>query len=245
MFKNLERRDFMINRRNFIKGVSAGLLAAGTYDLLGLFPEKKVFAAENLSVKTRYGTFNGFLDKNGVKTWLGIPFAQPPIKNLRWQAPQSLQPSDKTFDAKKFGFKEIQISDPIADASEIPQSEDCLTINIWKRSEKKNLPVMVFIHGGAFSFESASDPLYYGSNFAAASDVVLVSFDYRMNVFGFMNFAAIDSNFEDTGYLGMKDQVAALMWVKENIAEFGGDPDNVTIFKPFFINFFVRLFFVA
>ena len=89
---------------------------------------------------------------------------------------------------------------------------------------------MVFIHGGAFAFESTSDPLYQGSNFAAANDVVLVSLEYRMNVFGFMNLASVDSAFEDSGYLGMKDQVAGLQWVKDNIAEFGGNPDNITIF---------------
>ena len=215
-----------LTRREFIKGAAMSFLAINT---LGILPNN-AFASDNCAVKTKYGTFNGFVDENGVKTWLGIPFAQPPVGKLRWRAPQPLKPTNKSFDAKKFGFKEIQISDPIADASEIPQSEDCLTLNIWKRSEKKNLPVMVFIHGGAFSFESASDPLYYGSNFAAANDVVLVSFDYRMNVFGFMNFAAIDSSFEDSGYLGLKDQVAALQWVKENIAEFGGNPDNITIF---------------
>ena len=90
-----------------------------------------------MSVKTRYGTFNGFLDEKGVKTWLGIPYAQPPIKNLRWQAPQPLQQSDKTFDAKKFGFSAIQEIDPMEVASKNPQSEDCLTLNIWKKSEKK------------------------------------------------------------------------------------------------------------
>ena len=103
-------------------------LAVNTLDFL----PNNAFAAENCAVKTSYGTFNGFIGKNGVKTWLGIPFAKPPVGNLRWSAPQPLKPSDKTFDAKKFGFKEIQISDPIADASEIPQSEDCLTINMPK-----------------------------------------------------------------------------------------------------------------
>ncbi|MBR4382068.1 MAG: carboxylesterase/lipase family protein, partial [Selenomonadaceae bacterium] len=189
----------------------------------------KVFAADNCTVKTRYGNFNGFVDENGVKTWLGIPFAQPPVGKLRWRAPQKLQPSDKTFDAKKYGFKPVQFYDGEG-VSKMPESEDCLKLNLWKRGDGKNLPVMVFIHGGAFAFESASDPIYHGSNFAAANDVVLVSVEYRLNVFGFMNFASIDSSFEDTGYLGMKDQIAALQWVKENIAEFGGNPDNVTIF---------------
>ena len=186
----------MINRRNFIKGVSAGLLAAGTYDLLGLFPEKKVFAADNLIVKTRYGTFNGFFDKNGVKTWLGIPYAKPPIKNLRWQAPQPLQTSDKTFDAKKFGATAVQFVDPTEDANSYKnQSEDCLTLNIWKKSEKNNLPVMVFIHGGGFSVGGSVDSLYNGSNFAAENEIILITINYRLNVFGFMNFGAIDKNF--------------------------------------------------
>ena len=89
---------------------------------------------------------------------------------------------------------------------------------------------MVFIHGGGFQGGGSSDPLYNGSNFAAAQDVVIVTINYRLNVFGFVNFSTIDSSFEDSGYLGIKDQVAALAWVKENIAAFGGNPDNITVF---------------
>ena len=187
--------------------------------------------SENLSVKTRYGTFNGFVDERGVQTWLGIPFAQAPVRKLRWQAPQPLQPSDKTFDATKMGFAAVQMIDENEGASKNPQSEDCLTLNIWKRSDKKNLPVMVFIHGGGCQSGGGSDPLYNGSNFAADNDVILVNFNYRLNIFGFVNFAAIDKNFEDCGgYLGTKDQIAALTWIKENISNFGGNPDNITIF---------------
>lgn len=124
----------------------------------------------------------------------------------------------------------MQAIDDNETASKNPQSEDCLTLNIWTRCEGKNKPVIVFIHGGAFSFESASDPLYTGTHIAAAHDIVLVTINYRLNVFGFVNFGAIDSSFEDTGYLGIKDQIAALMWVKKNISEFGGNPNNITIF---------------
>ena len=216
-----------LNRREFIKGAVAGVLAVNT---VGLFPEK-IFAADNLSVKTRYGIFNGFLDKNGVQTWLGIPYAKPPVGKLRWQAPQPLKPSNKTFDAKKFGAAAVQVVDPTEDASSYSvQSEDCLTLNIWKRGNKKNLPVMVFIHGGGFSVGGSVDSLYNGSKFAAAHDVIIVTLNYRLNVFGFMNFASLDANFEDSGYLGLKDQIAALQWVKENISAFGGNPDNITIF---------------
>ena len=220
----MKGRGFMsdLTRREFIKLSSAAALAMAV--------PINVFAADNCIAKTRYGTFNGFVDKNGVKNWLGIPYAQPPVGKLRWQAPQPLKPSNKSFGAKKLGFSAIQHIDKYEVASLNPQSEDCLTLNIWTRGRKKNLPVMVFIPGGGFSSGGSSDPLYNGSNFAAAHDVVIVSINYRVNVFGFVNFGAIDSSFEDSGYLGLKDQIAALKWVKENIAAFGGNPDNVTIF---------------
>ena len=216
-----------LTRREFIKTTSMAALA---FAATGIPLDSKVFAADDLSIKTRYGTFNGFVDKQGVKTWLGIPFAQPPVGKLRWQTPQPLKPSNKTLDAKKFGFKAVQFDDPTENPSSIPQSEDCLTLNIWTRGNGKNKPVMFFIHGGAMAFESASDPIYYGSNFAAANDVILVTIEYRLNIFGFMNFGAIDSSFEECAYLGLKDQIAALQWVKENISAFGGNPDNITIF---------------
>ena len=216
-----------MNRRDFIKTATMGFFAAGA---LGFLPYEKVFAADSLSVKTRYGTFNGFQGKNGVSTWLGIPYAKPPVKKLRWRAPEALKPSDKTFEAKKFGYAAMQVNDAQELASKNPQSEDCLTLNIWTRGGKKNKPVMVFVHGGGFQSGGSSDPSYDGANIAAAYDVVVVSFNYRINVLGFVNFSSIDPSYEDSGYLGIKDQVAALKWVKENIAEFGGNPDNITIF---------------
>ena len=211
-----------LTRREFIKAASMAALAMAV--------PINVFAASDCTVKTRYGTFNGFVDKQGVKTWLGIPYAQPPVGKLRWQAPQPLKPSNKTRDAKKFGFTAMQVVDENELASKNPQSEDCLTLNIWTRGEGKNKPVMVFIHGGGFQTGGSSDPLYYGSNFAAEQNVVIVTINYRLAVFGFVNFASVDSAFEGTGYLGLKDQVAALAWVKENISAFGGNQDNVTIF---------------
>ena len=216
-----------LTRRDFIKTTSMAALA---FAATGLPLGNKVSAADNCTVKTRYGTFNGFVDENGVKTWLGIPYAQPPVGKLRWQPTQPLKPTNKTFDAKKFGASAIQEFDDIELASKNRQSEDCLTINIWKRSDKKNLPVMFFVHGGSFMHGGTIEPLYNGNNLAAAQDVVVVSFNYRLNIFGFMNFGVIDSAFDGTGHLGMEDQVAALKWVKENISAFGGDPDNVTIF---------------
>ena len=216
-----------MTRREFIKTAAVSALA---FSALGILSSDKVFAASDCSVKTRYGTFNGFADKNGVNTWLGIPYAKPPVGKLRWRAPEPLQPSDKSFDAKKYGFTAMQTLDENETASINPQSEDCLTLNIWTRGEKKNLPVMVFIHGGGFQSGGSSDPLYTGTNIASAHDVVVVTFNYRVNVLGFVDFSSIDSAFEDSGYLGLKDQIAALKWVKENIEAFGGNPDNITIF---------------
>ena len=107
-----------------------------------------VQATEPCKVRTRHGIYNGFIDDNSVKTWLGIPYAQPPVGKLRWQAPQPLKPSNKTFDAKNFGFSPMQDIDETEDASLLSQSEDCLTLNIWTRGNGKNLPVMFFIPGG-------------------------------------------------------------------------------------------------
>lgn len=218
-----------MTRREFIKTAAMSALA---FSAAGLLTPEKLFAAEgDLSVKTRYGTFRGFLDEKGVKTWLGIPYAKPPVKKLRWQNPQKPDLTDKTFDAKKFGASAMQEIDNIEAASKHVQSEDCLTLNIWRHSEKKNLPVMFFVHGGSFMHGGSSDPTYNGSAIALAGDVIVVTINYRLNIFGFMNFAAIDPAFADSdSCLGMKDQVAALKWVKENISEFGGNPDNITVF---------------
>ena len=105
-----------LTRREFIKTMSLATLAISM--------PINVFAADNCTVKTRYGTFNGFVDEKGVKTWLGIPYAQPPVKNLRWHAPQPLKPSNKTREAKKFGATAIQNINPQEDSSKNQQSED-------------------------------------------------------------------------------------------------------------------------
>ena len=214
-----------LTRREFIKTASVAALAMSV--------PVEVFAADNCAAKTRYGTFNGFVDKQGVKTWLGIPFAQPPVGKLRWQAPQPLKPSNKSFDAKKYGNDPMQASmklGNLVDGFTTTESEDCLTLNIFTRGDGKNKPVMVWIYGGGFVCGHSSEPTYNASNFVSAHDVVIVTLNYRMNVFGFMNLASVDSSFEGTGCLGIQDQIVALQWVKENIAAFGGNPDNITVF---------------
>ncbi|MBE8954603.1 MAG: carboxylesterase/lipase family protein [Quinella sp. 2Q5] len=191
--------------------------------------DENLSAAKICSARTRYGTYNGFM-KGGVRTWLGIAYAKPPVGNLRWRAPEKLEPSTAEFDAKKLGASPIQDRDELEPTSLLPQSEDCLTLNIWAHNSTTRKPVMVFIPGGGFVNGGNGDPAYNGANLAKAHDVVVVTINYRLNIFGFMNFAEIDPAFEDSGYLGLKDQAIALAWVKENIEHFGGDPDNITVF---------------
>ena len=219
--------DKNFSRREFIKRTALTGLAFAATNFFG----NEIFAApKSCSARTRHGIYNGFVDKRGVKTWLGIPYAKPPVGKLRWRAPEPLNDSNEIFDATEFGFSPMQDEDPFEPASLFPKSEDCLTLNIWTRGRKNNLPVMVFIPGGGFSSGGSRASVYNGENFAAAQDVVIVTINYRVNIFGFMNFAAIDSSFEDSGYLGLKDQRAAIEWVRENILSFGGDPSNITVF---------------
>ena len=218
-----------LTRREFIKTTSMAALALAATGM----PVEKISAADNCTVKTRYGTYNGFVDEQGIKTWMGIPYAQPPVGKLRWRAPQPLKPSNKTFDAKKYGNDPMQASmklGNLVDGFTTTESEDCLTLNIWSRGNGKNKPVMVWIYGGGFVCGHASEPTYNASNFVSAHDVIIVTLNYRLNVFGFMNLASVDSSFEDSGCLGLKDQLAALQWVHENISAFGGNPDNITVF---------------
>lgn len=103
-------------------------------------------------------------------------------------------------------------------------------VELLVEANKEGFTIHVHSEGGGFQSGGSSDPLYSGTNIATTHDVLVVNFNYRVNVFGFVNFASLDSSFEDSGYLGIKDQVAVLQWVKENISNFGGDPDNITIF---------------
>ena len=155
MFEDLIRRDF-------IKTAAVGVFAVNAFDVLGLFPEEKIFAASDCNVKTRYGTFKGFVDEKGIKVWQGIPFAQPPVGKLRWQATQPLKPSNKTFDAKKYANDPMQASMKLGNLVEVStktESEDCLTLNIFTRGDGKNKPVMFFIHGGGFVCGHAANRL--------------------------------------------------------------------------------------
>jgi para-nitrobenzyl esterase len=173
--------------------------------------------------------------ENGVASYKGIPYAKTPTGDLRWKAPEAPSDSDEDFDASDYGDSAIQTEWFSEKASYREQSEDCLTLNVWTSSPNTDAkkPVMVFFHGGAYGWGGTGDPLYDGQNFTEAhDDVILVTANYRLGIMGFIDFSAVEGGeaYSDAPNLGLRDQILALQWIKENIEQFGGDPDNVTIF---------------
>ena len=189
--------------------------------------------AKKFAVKTKTGIYVGFKEKDCI-VYLGIPYAKPPVGKLRWKAPQPLPESDEVFEAKYFGASAIQVEHEGSILKYHRQSEDCLTLNIAfgdKKTTKKKAVVVLF-HNGDFSFGGSADPLMYSENLSNTStDIIGVSFNYRLGILGFMDFSEVEGgeNYPDALNLGLLDQIAALEWVKENISEFGGDPDNITV----------------
>ena len=180
-------------------------------------------------VSTDAGAVAGVVSEaNGdIMVFRGIPYAAPPAGDLRWKPPAPVAAWDGTLDAAEFGPRCVQGSGQGADLS-----EDCLYLNIWTQREKTEAqPVMVWVHGGGFTSGSGSSGIYNGTNFASR-DVVLVTINYRLNVFGFFAHPALSAESEHgaSGNYGLMDIVEALRWVQENISAFGGDPDRVTIF---------------
>ena len=185
-----------------------------------------------LEVKTHYGVLQGF-EEDGVKKFLGVPFAQAPVGELRWKAPQPLQAWEGVRPAKQFGDDPMQLN-IFGDMSfrGSGRSEDCLYLNIWTTAETTAdaQPVLIYFNGGGLMAGSGSEPRYDGSSISKEG-VICVTANYREGVFGF--FAHPDltasSEYKGSGNYGFLDQVAAIKWVKENISAFGGNPDKITI----------------
>ncbi|AKA01950.1 carboxylesterase [Streptomyces noursei ZPM] len=175
-------------------------------------------------IRTEQGHVTGIHSDNGVSAFLGLPYAAPPVGGLRFAPPAPAEPWDGVREATAFGNAGIQIL-PGADDLRAPQSEDCLYLNVWTPSTdpQARLPVMVWIHGGGFLYGAASEALYDGAALAERGAVV-VSFNYRLGVFGFLSHPEVGTNF------AVLDWIAALRWVQQNISAFGGDPGNVTVF---------------
>ena len=167
--------------------------------------------------------------QDGVWGFLGIPYAAPPVGQLRWKPPQPVAPWTQVQDATAFGPACPQPRQ----SDDATFSEDCLSLNVWSPAVRpgEKLPVMVWIHGGAFNFGSSSQPEYNGRNLAAKG-VVVVTVNYRLGPLGFLAhpLLAKESGQGVSGNYGLLDQIAALKWVQANVAAFGGDPGKVTIF---------------
>ena len=187
----------------------------------------------DLAVKTRTGVFVGYLEKK-TACYLGIPYAKPPVGERRWKAPEPLESSDQVMEAQNFGASAIQVDHKGSIIKNHRQSEDCLTLNICVGESKDRTPkpVLVLFHGGDFTCGGAVSPLMYGTNYVAEHpDIVFVSFNYRLGIFGFIDFKEVPGGeaYPDAINLGLLDQIAALEWIKENISAFGGDPDKITV----------------
>jgi len=188
-------------------------------------------------VKTSSGIVEGVKAASpGVRAFRGIPFAAPPIGELRWKAPQPVRPWKGVLKASEFGPRCMQagvFSDMIfRDRADKPMNEDCLYLNVWTpaKSAEDRLAVMVWFYGGGFQAGSSSEPRYDGENFARKG-IIVVSVNYRLGVFGFFSHPELtrESRVHASGNYGLMDQIAGLRWVKQNIAAFGGDPEKVTI----------------
>jgi para-nitrobenzyl esterase len=185
------------------------------------------------TASTIHGRVRGVEHGVGLR-FAGVPFAAPPVGDLRWRPPAPVERWDGVRDATAFGPTAIQNPDMLTaffGMEPEPQDEDCLFLNVYTPAlDDARRPVMVWIHGGAFIIGSGSSPIYDGATLIERGDVVLVSVNYRLGVFGFLDLGWLDPDLTGSGNLGLMDQVAALEWVRDNIAAFGGDPDNVTIF---------------
>ena len=189
-------------------------------------------ASVTLQVKTRSGVLEGF-EQDGVKKFLGIPFAKAPVGEFRWRAPQPLMPWEGVREAKDFGddpmqpnvFGDMNFRGP-------KRSEDCLYLNVWTTAETTadKLPVLIYFNGGGLMAGSGSEPRYDGTSIAKEG-VIGVTANYREGIFGFFAHPELTSAspYEGSGNYGFLDQVAAIQWVKDNIAFFGGDPARINI----------------
>ncbi|HEY0602939.1 MAG TPA: carboxylesterase/lipase family protein [Herpetosiphonaceae bacterium] len=184
-------------------------------------------------IETRYGSVQG-AQEGSVRVWRGVPFAAPPVGERRYRRPVPPQAWSGVRDATQFGPICPQIVSVFEQQlGEQPRamSEDCLTLNIWAPgTESRKRPVMVWIHGGAFVSGAGSLPIYDGSNFAQHGDLIVVTVNYRLGPFGFLYLHGLTDDPEYAANLGLLDQIAALTWVRDNIAAFGGDPEHITIF---------------
>src|SRR5262245_45723117 len=196
-------------------------------------PDSSAATAEN-SMNRKVQTESGLVEglDGEIKIFRGIPFAAPPVGPLRWKPPQRHAGWSGVRSAESFGMDCPQIPLPTEPSNGPGMDEDCLFINVWTPAHAmtERLPVMVWIHGGGFLSGSGADVRCDGENLARRS-VVVVTFNYRLGIFGYLAHRALSGESETgtSGNYGLLDQIAALEWVARNIEAFGGDPSRITI----------------
>jgi len=188
-------------------------------------------------LRTRYGEAKGIAWNGEVDVWLGLPYAKPPVGELRWKAPRDPEPWDGMLDADEFSSECMQFGGMLLDLEpdtfgEIMGSEDCLYLNVWRpRSHEEKMPVFFWIHGGMNLVGEAATSLYHGANLAERLGMVVVTANFRLGSFGWFYHDAFSTGdlLDDSGNYGILDIIKALEWVRDNIEALGGDPSNVTI----------------
>ena len=214
------------------------ILGLGLIILFGvwqLWPEQKQAPTDQFTdiVSTATGEIRGFV-QDGLNIYLGIPYAKEPSGSRRFKAPEPQPKWNGVFEAYEFGAVCPQVYDAIEldDPDEKLNVEDCLKLNIWSPATgDARKPVMVFIHGGGFVVGNSKERLYDGVYLAKTGDVVVVNLNYRLGLLGYLDFSVIGGpEYADSANNGLRDQLMALQWVQDNIAAFGGDPQNVTVF---------------
>ncbi|WP_017589937.1 carboxylesterase/lipase family protein [Nocardiopsis ganjiahuensis] len=231
----------------------AGVLVCATAVAAHPAPQNRLAGGQDRApteiVDTREGPVRGVLDDPGtVEIFAGVPYAQPPEGELRWRAPRPPLPRTEVFEADRFSDVPVQsestfttralsqvVDVPLEGTllNPYPVSEDSLTLNIWRGTTRssESLPVLVYIPGGGFMTGSGALPLYDGAALASRGEVITVTLNYRLGVLGFLAHPdlAEESGGEASGNYGIQDQIAALEWIRDNIAAFGGDPGQVTV----------------
>jgi para-nitrobenzyl esterase len=186
-------------------------------------------ASASPTIETPQGKVTG-TETDGVQIFKGIPYAAPPVGEMRWRAPAPAPRWSQARDASSFGPVCVQRAPASSQALiSARQSEDCLTANIWRPASAKRAPVMLWLHGGSNRFGSGSEPYYDGSAFARRG-IILVTINYRLGHLGFFAHPALGDAGGNLINYGLLDQIAALKWVQANIAAYGGDPAQVTVF---------------
>ena len=231
------RKELLMFKKKWIVGLTVMVMCVFGFTACGNSEsgEEPVDTSDAVKVTCDNGIMLG-QTIDGVTSFKGVPYAKPPVGDLRWKAPEAPDPSDEEIVCYDFGYTALQYEWPTEPASSFPKNEDCLTLNIWESEGTSDAdeakPVMVFFHGGAYGWGGTTDPMYDGQNFIAANDdVILITCNYRLGLMSWADFSKIEGGEDYTDInLGIRDHIAALEWIQKNIEAFGGDPNNVTIF---------------